>query len=141
MPILIHRIIHQRTDGPLKVKLNSSWNMTIHLSLCEHPLADIKNNQGKFITFRWYYTCSWNPRMFAFNNLIHNDKWHMEIYSKTVLKYFDYIQKYICRKDNICHQYVFQPSILLCGKNYLKFPSEYLCLGIWNSLIDCILLH
>lgn len=61
----------------------------------------------------------------------------MKIYSKTVLKYFDYIQNYISRKDNICHQYFFKRYILLCGKNYLKFFSKYLYLDIWNLGIFC----
>lgn len=56
--------------------------------------------------------------MFAFNNLIHIGKWHMKMYSKTVLKYFDYIKNYISRNNNIYHQYFFKLSILLCGKNY-----------------------
>ena len=66
--------------------------------------------------------------MFAFNNLIHIGKWNMQMYSKTVLKYFDYIQNYTSRKDNIYHQYFFKLPILLCGKNYLKFFSKFLYL-------------
>lgn len=60
--------------------------------------------------------------------MIHIGKWHMKMYSKTVLKYFDYIQNYISRKDNIYHQYFFKLYILFCSNNYLRFFSEYLYL-------------
>lgn len=52
----------------------------------------------------------------------------MKMYIKTVFKYFDYIQSCTSRNDNIYHQYFFKLSILLCGKNYPKFHSEYLYL-------------
>lgn len=82
---------------------------------------------------------------FECNNLIHIGKWHMKMYSKTGLKYFDYTQNYISKKYNIYHQYFFKLSILLCGKNYLTSHSEYLYLPRYLKsgyfFLGCILLH
>lgn len=68
----------------------------------------------------------------------------MKMYNKIVLKYFNYIQNYISRKDNSHHQYFFKLSILLCNKNFLRFFSKYLYLPKYlkfGGVLGCILLH